>query len=349
MTALLRLALPAGVALVVAGLALIVLSLLFVPRRPSPAGPQAVGRMDATLQESGGRKLPVTIWYPAAGRQGSVIADAPLAATSAPTPVILYSPGWGGRRDQSSIQLANLASHGFVVVACDDHASDPATDPDHGLSLELESETALRESIERGGRHVRRQAERIRDMLRGLLDGQVPSLAGRLDLTRVGALGYSVGGPSALQAGLIEPRIVAVLNLDGALFGPPADQIGPQAYLLLSSREALPTEAELGSSDPAVRNDAYLGAIDIPRNKQRIRRPGSYWAVIEPADHGDLADGLFSQRRGRLLRLNFRRSRMNDFIEQVEVAFFRGTLQGDGRAMAAIAGKDSPTVRWMTP
>ena len=63
-------------------------------------------------------------------------------------------------------------------------------------------------------------------------------------------MGYSVGGASAVQAGLLDHRIVAVINIDGALSGPPADQIGPQAYFLLSSREAFPTEAELASPDP---------------------------------------------------------------------------------------------------
>ena len=348
MIALLRLSLPAGVALVVIGLALIVLSLLFVPRRPSPTGSYAVGRLDATLREADGRPLPVTVWYPSTGTAGSIVADGPLAAP-APAPVILYSPGWGGTRGQSSIQVENLASHGFVVVGCDDHSSDPATDPDHGLSLELESDAALKDSIERGDRHVRRQADRILAMLQGLVNGQIPALAGRLDLTRVGALGYSVGGPSSLQAGLLEPRLVAVLNLDGALLGPPAEQIGPQAYLLLSSREALPTEADLNSSSPAVRTDAYLGAIDIPRNKQRVQRPGNAWAVIEPADHGDLADGLFSLRSGRLKRLNSLRAGMNDFIGRVEVAFFRSTLLGDKSALASLIGKDSRDMRWMSP
>jgi dienelactone hydrolase len=348
MIALVRLSLPIGAALVMVGLALIVLSLLFVPRRPSPAGPQAVGRLDATLHDADGRSLPVTVWYPSTGTAGRVVADGPLAAP-APAPVILYSPGWGGTRDQSSIQVENLASHGFVVVGCDDSSSDPANDPDHGLSLELESDTALKESIERGDRHVRRQANRILAMLQGLESGHIPVLAGRLDLTHVGALGYSVGGPSSLQAGLLDPRIMAILNLDGALLGPPADRIGPQAYLLLSSREALPTEAELNSSIPAVRNDAYLGAIDIPRNRHRIQRPGNAWAVIEPADHGDMADGLFSLRSGRLRRLNSLRAGMNDFIGRVEVAFFRSTLLGNKSALASLAGKDSADVRWMSP
>ena len=309
--------------------------LVFMPRRPSPTGPQAVGRMEVVLRDSGGRSLPVTVWYP--------------EGTRTPAPVILYSPGWGGRRTQSSIQVENLASHGFVVVACDDIASDPATDPDRGQSIELGSDAALKATIERAGRHVVLQANRVIDVLRALESGQAPALAGRLDLTRVGAMGYSVGGAAAIQAGLMDPRIGAVLNIDGALFGPTADQIGPQAYFLLSSREAFPTEAERTSADPAVRNYAYLSTVDIPRNKQRMEQPRNYWAMIEPADHHDLADGLFALRRTRLFRTNFRRSAMNESIERLEVAYFRSTLMGDDTPLRDLLGKNSQTVRWVSP
>jgi dienelactone hydrolase len=308
--------------------------LVFMPRRPSPTGPQAVGRMEVVLRDSAGQALPVTVWYP--------------EATRTPAPVILYSPGWGGRRDQSSIQAENLASHGFVVVGCDDIASDPATDPDRGQAIELGSDAALKATIERAGRHVVLQANRVIDVLSALESGQAPSLAGRLDLTRVGAMGYSVGGTAAIQAGLMDHRIGAVLNIDGALTGPTADQVGPQAYFLLSSREAFPTEAEQASPDPVVRNYAYISTIDIPRNKRRMEQPRNYWTMIEPADHDDLADGLFALRRNRLFRSNFQRSAMNESIERLEVAFFRSTLMGDDSALRDLLGRNSQTVRWIS-
>jgi dienelactone hydrolase len=325
---LLRFLVLAGLVAVLAGW------LVFMPRRPSPTGPQAVGRMEVVLRDSGGQALPVTVWYPEGART--------------PAPVILYSPGWGSRRDQSSIQAANLASHGFVVVGCDDIASDPATDPDRGKAIELGSDEALKATIERTGRHVVLQANRVIDVLHALESGQAPALAGRLDLTRIGAMGYSVGGAAAIQAGLTDHRIGAVLNIDGALTGPPADQIGPQAYFLLSSREAFPTESESSSADPVVRNYAYISAIDIPRNKRRMEQPRNYWAVIEPAAHDDLSDDLFALRRSRLFRSNFQRAAMNEAIERLEVAFFRSTLLGDDTALRDLLGKNNQTVRWIS-
>lgn len=337
------------VALLVALVAVVVGWYVFIPRRPSPAGPHAVGRMELVLKDREGRPLQTTVWYPAEGsRAGSILVDAPLAGFG-PAPLVLYSPGWGATRSQSSIQLENLASHGFVVVGCDSFAAIAADDPDHGKSLELATDTELAETIERGGRHVVRQASRIVAVLDALADGQAPFAKGRLDLAKVGVLGYSAGGGSALQAGLEDPRIVAIINVDGALFGPPADRIGPQAYFLISSQEAFPPESELKSADPVVRNYALLSVWDIPRNERRMRQPGNYWVLFEDADHDDLSDGLFTLRRSRMFRTNFKRRAMNDAIGSFEVAFFRSTLTGDSSALKRLAGVGSPSFRWINP
>jgi dienelactone hydrolase len=309
---------------------------VFVPRRPSPTGPQAVAQSEIVLRDSKGKELPVTVWHPA----GELPANAPL---------ILYSPGWGGTRTQSSVQVTNLASHGFVVVGCDDYASVPTDDPDRGLSLELASDAELAATIERGGRHIVRQADRLLDILRALDAGQAPLLAGRVDLTKVGVLGYSAGGAAGLQAGLLDPRIVAAMNIDGALFGPPADQIGPQAYFLLSSREAFPPQSELTSSNPVVRNYALLSEMDLPRNRRRMERPDAYWVLVEDAEHDDLADGLFAWRRSRMFRTNFERSAMNAAIEALQVAFFKTALIGDAAPLRALVGRNGQSVRWISP
>ena len=312
---------------------------MFVPQRPSPDGPNAVGRIDLMLRAPDGQSLPTTVWYPTDG-------SGPLAA-GPPAPVILYSPGWGGRRWQSSVLAEALASRGFVVVGCDDYASDPVADPDRGASLDLASDAAMSATIERAGRHVATQAGRLLDVLHALDAGQSPVLRGRIDLKRVGVLGYSIGGAAGLQAALIEPRIVAVASLDGGLFGRPATEIGTEAYLLLSSREAFPPESELASPDPSIRNYALISALDIPRNTRRMARPGSYWAQLPAADHADLSDALFTFARAKPFRTNFERRAMNAAIVNTAAAFFRGALLGDDKPMSGLVGRNDQTVRWI--
>lgn len=322
--------------LFIVGLGLAVAAwLVFVPRRPAPSGPKAVGQAEFLLQDSRGQSVPVTIWYPAA----TSASNAPLDART-PAPVILYSPGWAGMRTQSSLQVENLASHGFVVVACDDLGKDG--------SFDASSDAAMAATTERAGRHVVAQAGRLLEVLRALATGQPALLAGRLDLARVGVLGYSLGGPAGLTAALQDQRIAAVLNLDGGLFGPPATEIGSAAYFLLSSREAFPTKAELASSDPSTRNYALVSAVDIPRNELRMERPNNYWAQIPKADHGDLSDSLFTFTRAKIFRTNFERRAMNAAIEAYQVAFFRSILLGESGSLLELVGRNDQTVRWIS-
>lgn len=333
----LRLLLLAGliVTLVAVGIGWFV----FAPVRPAPSGPKPVGRLEVTLKGSRGEALPITIWYPLAS---------PLDAR-APAPLILYSPGWGGTRSQNSIQTQNLASHGFVVVGCDDLASDPAADPDLRVGMDLASDAATAATLERFGRHVVGQAGRLLDVLDSLEAGRVPLLAGRVNLRRVGVLGNSIGGGSGLQAALTDPRITAVFNLDGALVGPPAARIGTEAYFLLSSIEAFPTEQELASPDPFVRRYSQISAMDIPGNTRRMVRPSNYWAQLPRVQHIDLADALFARSRRTMFRTNAERHAVNAAIQAFEVAFFKSALVDEHAPLLGLVGRSDQTVRWISP
>jgi dienelactone hydrolase len=322
---------------------------VFVPQRPSPSGAHSVGQAEIVLQVSEGRSIPVTIWYPAAGPRGGAtpLASPPLEAPT-PAPLILYSPGWGQTRTQSRIQVENLASHGFVVVGCDDFASS-AAGADHDVRFDLSSDAAMAATIERAGRDAVGQARRLLEVLRALAAGQSALLAGHVDFNRVGVLGYSIGGAAGLTAALMDTRIVAVLSVDGGLFGPPATEIGTHAYFLLSSREAFPSEAELAAADPFTRNYALVSALDLPRNRRRMEQPDSYWALVRDADHTDLSDSLFAFSIGKIHRTNFERRAMNAAIRAFEVAFFRKVLRDEEGPLLGLVGRDDQTVRWISP
>lgn len=308
---------------------------VLVPRPPVPGGTDAIAESNATLKDANGQPLVVTIWRP--------------RELKGPAPLVLYSPGWGGTRTQSRAQVENLASNGFVVVGVDDYASDRATDPDKGASFELLTEAQTEESLRRAARHVATQGNRIVEVLAALRDGQIPDLAGRIALDRVGVLGMSIGGPSGLAAASRDPHIVAVYNLDGGLFGPAARHIRVPNYFLMSSREAFPSDAELASPDAYTRNYARVSALDIPHNRLRMEWPHGYWAQIPAAGHDDLADGLFRMRRRLPIRTNFERADINGAIGRTQVAFFRSALLGDEAALRALLGRSDQTLRWISP
>ena len=189
-----------------------------MPRRPSPTGPRPSAAWNWCLRDSG-----------AASPAGHRVVPGRNAHAGARHPVFA---GWGGRRGQSSIQVENLASHGFVVVGCDDVASDPATDPDPASRSSSAPMSA--EGDDRARRPARRPAGQPASSMSCARSkaGQAPALAGRLDLERASApWAIRWAAPRRYRRVCMDHRISAVLNIDGALFGPPADQIGRPSLL----------------------------------------------------------------------------------------------------------------------
>jgi predicted dienelactone hydrolase len=128
--------------------------------------------------------------------------------------VLLPSPGHATNAAFSAALGEDLASHGFVVVALN-HPCDV------GAVALAAGAVAVLPAPARPGRErtAARVAERVAD-LRFALDrlAEVHAadspLAGRLDLGRVGALGYSLGGIAA-QARAASAHLAACANLDG--------------------------------------------------------------------------------------------------------------------------------------
>src|ERR1700724_198161 len=89
--------------------------------------------------------------------------DQRLSDTRSQFPILLYAPWNGGVRDDNASTAAELASHGYVVMAIDDVDLDPLppTAPDdwQPLTYDLSSAEALKTTLRIGDRKVRRQAE----------------------------------------------------------------------------------------------------------------------------------------------------------------------------------------------
>jgi predicted dienelactone hydrolase len=133
------------------------------------------------------RTLVTDIWYPTAPSvSGSQeVLNAPIVPTGGPFPLILRAHGFSGFRGDSKYLTRQLASHGYIVVA-----------PDFPLS-HLGSP---------GGVTVGDVGEQAKD-LSFLIDTYMAEngnsssfLAGRIDTTRIGAVGHSLGGATVLLA-----------------------------------------------------------------------------------------------------------------------------------------------------
>lgn len=168
--------------------------------RPERAVP--VGRLHLALEDAqrshwsgtGARPVSVTMWYPAAdgAQEAEWRAGVFIFGRSAPQavwrderahPLILLSHGTGGSSAQLSWLAEALVQAGFVALAVSHHGNTAAEERSypHGFVLPWE------------------RAEDLRIALAAVLSN--PELGPRIDASRIGAGGFSLGGYTALLLG----------------------------------------------------------------------------------------------------------------------------------------------------
>ncbi|MGY2701837.1 alpha/beta hydrolase family protein [Nocardioides sp. HB32] len=207
-------------------------ALVVGPTTFTEPGPYAVGERTAKLHSG----IPVEIWYPAraadvAGKpMGSYdLVDwlppflqallPPGASVAHPSggvrgalgvpvargsfPLVVFSHGYAGFRDQSTFLTAALASWGFVVAA-PDHPSRDLTRVLGGPAGATTDVQDLRATITLMAGKAARGSSAFRD---------------RVDLTRVAALGHSAGGSAVEKLAAIDRRVDTFIGMAGASVG----------------------------------------------------------------------------------------------------------------------------------
>ncbi|MEU4297638.1 alpha/beta hydrolase family protein [Kitasatospora aureofaciens] len=157
--------------------------------------------------------------------------DAP-ARPGGSRPVVLYSPGLGDPRSWGTALVEDLASRGYVVVTID-HTYDASEVAFPGGDLATSVFPAMmgQPGLDIGAVLRKSMATRVDDTrfvldeLAGLrrFSGLPTGLAASLDLHRIGMVGHSAGGFTALQTMHDDPRIAAGINMDGQMHFPGPD------------------------------------------------------------------------------------------------------------------------------
>ena len=147
------------------------------------------------------------------------VANASLAKFDGKFPILLFAPGAGVNTAFYSTFTEDLASHGYVVVGIEPTGWVATTFPDgHRTPF---SNKRSDDPAWFTGTAFPLWAGDLRftlDQIAAWNDDQRGLFYHRLDLGRVGAFGHSFGGGSSILAALDDPRIKAVLNLDGSPF-----------------------------------------------------------------------------------------------------------------------------------
>lgn len=267
---------------------------------PSPVGVRTIQAHDRARD----RVFPCELWYPA--RSGAARQPAgpherrDAAALPGTFPLIVFSHHSGGHRRSASFLGTHLARHGYVVAAMD-HSEVVAAD-----LARREGETAARQGA-RVDAVIASRVPDVRFLLDHLLEGRagaagpgaVPVVAGGsgaggdggvgigLDVARIGLVGHSLGGWTALAAPEVDPRVGAVVALAPGGSSHPKPGILPLKLTFAWDREVA---------------TLYLAAEDD--------RP------IPPANVADLFDRTPAPRRMFILR----RADHQHFVDDVEHA-----------------------------
>lgn len=163
-------------------------------------------------------------------------AAPPVAANCSQYPVLVMSHGDGSSPLLMAVTATDLASHGYIVVGTSHtHNSRGTVFPDgrilkrdYNYSLIQNNPYDLNlsyyENAKLWARHNAevelREAEDVSFVLDRVetLNQSDDRFKGRIDMGRVGTLGFSLGGAAAITSAERDDRVLAAADLDGALY-----------------------------------------------------------------------------------------------------------------------------------
>jgi dienelactone hydrolase len=280
------------------------------------------------LEDARSRELMAQIWYPADVAAKGVFSryrerketsfwnaryslvkthallQAPISRERASYPVVVFAPSWWGGRNEATFQAEELASHGYVVVGMDHPFSSRLTVfPDgrvvHTRLLtgeDYSSATAFNAFIAAADEQVSLRAEDARSVLDflGHINAGDPEhlLTGRLDMDRVGILGYSIGGGAAAQACWLDHRFKAGVDLDGMLAADSEKQ-GTRAPFLFVFGGVPPSPDQAARADGAAKRKAEFELRQSEQVTQSLLASGGVLMILPDQNHASFSDAPF--------------------------------------------------------
>ena len=230
------------------------------PTGPYQVGTQIIHMVDNDRsawygeENSGSREIMVRVWYPAQPQEGDqkapyvynekLIGDMVSEGFGIPKylmqnisniktnswsgidpvdkkfPVLIFSHGHGGLKIQNTTQMEEMASHGYVIFACD-HAYDAGVSIFPGERVIFNKTNIPEGYSEEEKWRLRRvqldyRAADIQFMLDEMARGNFLSeaLKNSLDLEHIGLFGHSFGGGTSIVVASTDDRIDACFGLD---------------------------------------------------------------------------------------------------------------------------------------
>jgi hypothetical protein len=222
---------------------------------------------------------------------------------------------------QNTVQMEELASHGYVVFSiAHPYGALAVNYPDGrrvpfseerlwaGLGVlvgRVEAEPLIEESLSIWTADTVFVMDELTRMNAG---GQAGRFAGRLDLSRVGVFGMSFGGATAGQVCLVDSRCQAGINMDGSQFGSLRDSAIARPFMVMYDA-------------------AFEGMNDFVYEQAR---DAVYRVTIQGSLHGDFTDMALasSSLKGIGMFGSIEGQRMVRILSDYTLAFFDRHLKG---------------------
>lgn len=239
--------------------------------------------------------------------------DAPISSDQSSYPVIIFSHGFGSLSNFNTSQVEELASHGYIVVGIN-HTYDCSLTifPDGRIvtlnkKWEKSEVQYLNNSINlwiQDVSFVLNQLERVNE------NDPLKKFVGKLDFSKVGILGHSMGGATAAQACRLDQRIKAGINMDGPLFGKNATKGFDKPFMFLLAEETLQmskrpfTEQELSYRKMTKGDEKtvkHLYSDNIPILCGNIKND-VYCVLLKGAGHYTFSDMPLLRKMSLILR-----------------------------------------------
>ncbi|MDR0266892.1 dienelactone hydrolase family protein [Paenibacillus sp.] len=210
--------------------------------------------------------------------KSNAFTEARLSDAENRYPVLIFSHGLNGFRNQNTFEVEELASQGYIIL-CIDHAYDAAATVYPGGRTAYFQSANLTDLADRD-RHIKLWQEDtafVLDQVEKLNRGDVDDrFTGRIDTSRIGMFGHSYGGATAAQMLVEDTRIKAAINMDGLLYGSNMPDTGIGKPFLSMSAEII--------------DDPLEDSMVVKVRNERALAGGGMSMVIPHTDHTSFTD-----------------------------------------------------------
>jgi len=282
-----------------------------------------------------------------AGVKTNSITDAPIAKKPGRFPVLLYQPGGGMARFTATFLTEQLASHGYIVVSCDHAGFGPVERFPDGFEFKpdlhlMPKPTGKFEDDALASFAWLRQdvfptwtadATFALDQIEALNRTPGQKFNKRLDISRIGMLGWSFGGATSIQMSKDDRRVKAAIDGDGQLFGDVAEKGTSKPIMLM--HHGIVDQAPKTEDQPAL---AKLMQQIEEQNRALLDHSSNvrYQVTIAGTQHGHFSDLLLAYPPAG--QLDPRRA--HEIILAYSLAFFDKYL--NGRDSSLLTASPSP-------